>query len=301
MSDKKNRSFKLRLSRTIPFFNLCRSKNKSNLPINPSPSFPRPLPGQSVPARRSSVSRHVSSALTSAVCGCRRSYDYEPDEFSWRKDDTWHVVGKVRDCESPPRRKIYTSAASPSDTDDDLASTPQMKMKHGKRRSKLKLRVSTSSVDTCAMFFSTDEETEQLISPSLTISTDETTSDRHDARVQKQSIKIKTRHSRAKGGERNSFTGVTLTSPPRLSVFQRVTACKVEGKVKESLAVVKRSEDPYGDFKKSMMEMILEKEMFDAAELQQLLECFLSLNSKRYYPTIVGAFSEVWETMFCKN
>ncbi|KAL7261965.1 hypothetical protein ACSBR1_000374 [Camellia fascicularis] len=75
----------------------------------------------------------------------------------------------------------------------------------------------------------------------------------------------------------------------------------VEGKVKTAFAVVKRSEDPKEDFKRSMMEMILEKEMVDAEDLEQLLQCFLSLNSRHHHAAIVGAFAEVWESLFCQS
>ncbi|KAL0438563.1 UNVERIFIED_CONTAM: hypothetical protein Slati_2339300 [Sesamum latifolium] len=37
---------------------------------------------------------------------------------------------------------------------------------------------------------------------------------------------------------------------------------KKDGKVNESFVVVKRSVDPFEDFKKSMLEMIVEKQMF---------------------------------------
>ncbi|THG09218.1 transcription repressor OFP8-like [Camellia sinensis] len=75
----------------------------------------------------------------------------------------------------------------------------------------------------------------------------------------------------------------------------------VEGKLKGAFAVVKRSEDPKEDFKRSMMEMILEKEMVDAEDLEQLLQCFLSLNSRHHHAAIVGAFAEVWESLFCQS
>lgn len=75
----------------------------------------------------------------------------------------------------------------------------------------------------------------------------------------------------------------------------------LEGKVKESVAVVKRSEDPYGDFKRSMVEMIVEKEMYGADELEQLLQCFLSLNSRAHHRVIVQAFSEIWNALFCSD
>lgn len=89
--------------------------------------------------------------------------------------------------------------------------------------------------------------------------------------------------------------------PPRLSVFKKLIPCSVDGKVKESFAIVKKSEDPYEDFKRSMMEMIFEKQMFEKNDLEQLLQCFLSLNAKHYHGVIVEAFSEIWKTLFSPN
>ncbi|KAJ9540860.1 LOW QUALITY PROTEIN: hypothetical protein OSB04_027366 [Centaurea solstitialis] len=83
-------------------------------------------------------------------------------------------------------------------------------------------------------------------------------------------------------------------SPERLSVFMKLMPCKA----KESFAVVKRSENPYEDFKRSMVEMIVEKEMVEEGDLTQLLQCFLSLNSRYHHGVIMEAFSEIWDTMF---
>ncbi|GMN73543.1 hypothetical protein TIFTF001_056112 [Ficus carica] len=69
-------------------------------------------------------------------------------------------------------------------------------------------------------------------------------------------------------------------------------------KVRESFAVVKKSEDPYEDFKRSMLEMIMGKQMFEASDLEELLHCFLTLNSKQYHGIIIEAFSEIWEILF---
>nr|GMD29283.1 transcription repressor OFP7-like [Ipomoea batatas] len=60
----------------------------------------------------------------------------------------------------------------------------------------------------------------------------------------------------------------------------------VDGKVKESFAVVKKSPDPHEDFKRSMMEMILEKQMFEKDHLEELLQCFLSLNARQYQANV---------------
>ncbi|PIN24146.1 hypothetical protein CDL12_03139 [Handroanthus impetiginosus] len=89
-----------------------------------------------------------------------------------------------------------------------------------------------------------------------------------------------------------------LEIPARLSIFKKLIPCTVDGKVKESFAIVKRSDDPYEDFKNSMMDMILEKQMFDRKDLEQLLQCFLSLNSRNYHGIIVEVFSEIWEAIF---
>ncbi|KAL4304256.1 hypothetical protein GQ457_10G000500 [Hibiscus cannabinus] len=71
-----------------------------------------------------------------------------------------------------------------------------------------------------------------------------------------------------------------------------------KNKVRESFAVVKRSSDPYNDFRTSMVEMIVERQMFGAEELEQLLQCFLSLNSHRHHRIIIEVFTEIWETLF---
>ncbi|KAL1189202.1 Transcription repressor OFP8 [Cardamine amara subsp. amara] len=66
----------------------------------------------------------------------------------------------------------------------------------------------------------------------------------------------------------------------------------------ESFAVVKKSKDPYEDFRTSMVEMIVERQIFAAAELQQLLQCFLSLNSRQHHKVIVQVFLEIYATLF---
>ncbi|KAJ6880755.1 hypothetical protein NC652_033943 [Populus alba x Populus x berolinensis] len=65
----------------------------------------------------------------------------------------------------------------------------------------------------------------------------------------------------------------------------------------ESVAVAKKSQDPCLDFKRSMLEMILETQIFEAEDLEELLQCFLSLNSRQYHGVIVQAFSEIWEVV----
>ncbi|PON67697.1 Ovate protein family, C-terminal [Parasponia andersonii] len=380
--------FKLRISRIIPSFNPC---GNSKDPSSPIPSFFRSstvsptvvLPKHRFPSttttttttpptkpHRSSLKRHVSSAFMSVGCGRRGSKptlsDYDDNDvasskshdetyFQWEKQDNWHVIAKVYDCDynvvETPRRKIYTSSVSGrsnNGNDDGLPPPPpppssaeKSKKKQKKRRSKKKtttvarsiLRISTSSAES-GLFSSEgfddgdendeeEEETETLVSSSRSFSTDSSSSefnphletirevalDNHPSR-RKNKKKNKKRTKRCVSKKlhqaRKSWSSATAESgaestPARLSMFQRMIPCTVDGKVRESFAVIKKSEDPYVDFKRSMMEMILEKQMFDDKDLEQLLHCFLSLNSRDHHGIIVQAFSEIWEVLFCSQ
>ncbi|CAI9105712.1 OLC1v1004704C1 [Oldenlandia corymbosa var. corymbosa] len=62
----------------------------------------------------------------------------------------------------------------------------------------------------------------------------------------------------------------------------------------DSVAVLKDSDDPYQDFRQSMLQMILEKEIYTKDDLQELLNCFLELNSSSHHKVIVQAFMDIW-------
>ncbi|KAE9460940.1 hypothetical protein C3L33_07166, partial [Rhododendron williamsianum] len=64
-----------------------------------------------------------------------------------------------------------------------------------------------------------------------------------------------------------------------------------------SLAVVKSSFDPQRDFRESMVEMIVENNIRASKDLEELLACYLSLNSDEYHDLIVKAFQQIWFDM----
>uniref|UniRef100_A0A0E0K874 Transcription repressor n=1 Tax=Oryza punctata TaxID=4537 RepID=A0A0E0K874_ORYPU len=66
----------------------------------------------------------------------------------------------------------------------------------------------------------------------------------------------------------------------------------------ESVAVVRESDDPLGDFRRSMVQMIVENEITATPELRELLHRFLSLNSSRHHHLILRAFADVCEELF---
>ncbi|XVF46126.1 hypothetical protein PTKIN_Ptkin03bG0001600 [Pterospermum kingtungense] len=65
-------------------------------------------------------------------------------------------------------------------------------------------------------------------------------------------------------------------------------------RIAESFAVVKSSLDPQRDFKDSMVEMIVENNILDSKDLEDLLACYLSLNSNQYHDLIIKAFEQIW-------
>ncbi|XP_042040657.1 transcription repressor OFP7-like [Salvia splendens] len=241
--------FKLRICRAIATtLQSCRSKDPSNLPKDPVPSF---------------------------------SANPQPPQFKWQKEDKWHIVAKIP--APPPPEKTRRRAKK-------------------KRNLPTRIRLSTSSAD--SGWFSSEggapaaaEETETLVSSSPGSS-----AELHPIRETQPFPNSNPRNPprRTRRSKRAPVRAAAEmeTMPARLSVFKKLIPCTVEGKVKESFAIVKRSENPLEDFKRSMMDMIVEKQMFEKKDLEQLLQCFLSLNSANYHGIIVEAFSQIWTAMF---
>ncbi|KAL9676207.1 hypothetical protein QQ045_004420 [Rhodiola kirilowii] len=63
-------------------------------------------------------------------------------------------------------------------------------------------------------------------------------------------------------------------------------------------AVEMDSNDPYLDFRQSMLQMIIEKEVYLKDDLRELLNCFLQLNAPCHHGIIIKAFTEIWNGMF---
>lgn len=62
----------------------------------------------------------------------------------------------------------------------------------------------------------------------------------------------------------------------------------------DSFAVVKSSKNPQQDFKESMVEMIVEHNIKASKDLEELLACYLSLNSDEYHDLIIKVFKQIW-------
>ncbi|OAY60715.1 transcription repressor OFP7 [Manihot esculenta] len=303
------------------------------------PHLPPPSKSSSIKRHMSSAFASITSGFRSRSTTAR--YLSETDhtksppppptpEFHWEREDKWHVVAKMYD--ENPRRKVCNTLVSCEFENDSIflpppppPNTERTKRRRIKKKKKTMPRIRVSSSSTDSGLFSSEgldddndpengmgnEETETLVSSTKSFSTDYSSPDQfgtHLETIRESPFnRISNRKKRVKRAKRyvnrkaRKSIDESQSSPARLSRFQWLIPCTVEGKVRESFAVVKKSEDPYKDFKRSMMEMILEKQMYEVNDLEQLLQCFLSLNSRRYHGIIIEAFSEIWEDLFCKN
>ncbi|KAL2479314.1 Transcription repressor OFP4 [Abeliophyllum distichum] len=93
------------------------------------------------------------------------------------------------------------------------------------------------------------------------------------------------------------------TNSPRLAASLRIqgrksTSCTSSSNsrrsVSESLAIVKSSQNPQRDFRESMVEMIVENNIRTSKDLEELLACYLSLNSDEYHDLIINVFKQIW-------
>ncbi|KAI3846082.1 hypothetical protein MKW92_009518 [Papaver armeniacum] len=90
--------------------------------------------------------------------------------------------------------------------------------------------------------------------------------------------------------QRTTTTGTrkpTTISPSKLIPV-------VSSNVSDSFAVIKSSFDPQRDFRESMVEMIVENNLRKSGDLEELLACYLSLNSNEYHDIIVKVFQQIW-------
>ncbi|KAL2503072.1 Ovate family protein [Forsythia ovata] len=111
-------------------------------------------------------------------------------------------------------------------------------------------------------------------------------------------------HSSSSSCDATTFSSTADTPPAYCSSetesdFKNPRVVQGFGRINgESVAVEKDSDDPYLDFRHSMLQMILEKEIYSKDDLKELLNCFLRLNSPYYHGIIVRAFTEIWNGVY---
>ncbi|KAL2342523.1 hypothetical protein Fmac_003808 [Flemingia macrophylla] len=279
--ENRNR-LKLRISRMFrSSFGSCRTRNLTDVMEKavfapPSPKT-RPFP----PICRSKAIN--DTCIVSFKDSHRRKISEWPSPFLWggnhnnnNNDDLKLNLGVMSCPPTSPNISLNTIHEHDFGFDDKTKpfSTTKTKRRKKKKKRRAQKRRDFFPFNSCAKdtnfggywWYSSDEddETDTLFS-SRSLSSDSSRSRR-----------------RRRKNERSSDMGVL----------------PLQGKVKDTFAVVKRSSDPYSDFRTSMLEMIVEKQIFSPSDLENLLQCFLSLNSYHHHKIIVQVFTEIWEALF---
>ncbi|KMZ64906.1 Ovate family protein 4 [Zostera marina] len=70
----------------------------------------------------------------------------------------------------------------------------------------------------------------------------------------------------------------------------------INGDFKNSICAVKQTRDPFVDFRQSIAEMIVQVGVHDWEDMEELVYCYLKLNSTDVHGFIVDAFLS-----FCSN
>lgn len=301
--EKENR-FKLKLSKI--FTSSCKTQNLSEVIDHQNPIFTpqTPLMDENDPL---SISSHIIRPKHQMMCKprCPESFDQMIREnciiptaanpFPRRKiAGRYSLLSPAGDFSGrwcPP-----ASPVSPLNQRDSKQGKKKKKKKKSKKDSKNEkthlrnypFSLSSSNETDLGDWFSSDDEredeeqeTETLFSSSKSLSL----SDSEPDNPTRTRPRTRPRNPRRK-------SGLGRAGPDEVGLVP------LQGKVKDTFAVVKSSRDPYNDFRTSMVDMIMEKQIFGAKELEQLLQCFLSLNSAHHHRVIVEVFTEILDALF---
>ncbi|KAG8389943.1 hypothetical protein BUALT_Bualt01G0032100 [Buddleja alternifolia] len=259
---------KLRLS-FLNSFQMCRPKDPSSLVKNPLPAvtyFYSPINSKSFdisfpgfPDPPPSTPRDIGSSKITPVLN---------DEFSS------HACHEAR---KENKEKTYKSKVS---SEFNERARPMAASRNDKKKEKTERKASNNTKTSLA-----DINETELSSPIIE------EEPLNGSRKPLKQRSVRTQRFKRYGSK--DWQDDSITAPenePRGKI--------VDGKGNQSFVVVKRSVDPYKDFKKSMLEMILERQMFEPEQLEQLLMSFLSLNSRMHHKVILQAFTEIWKEIF---
>ncbi|XP_030484093.2 transcription repressor OFP7 [Cannabis sativa] len=310
-----SKRFKLKFP-NVKSFQLCRSKDPSSLPENPKPVIYRPSPvnpkvfdigyPSTLPAPPPSTPEYsfvmrraaASSRMKSDGCGPTTCAQY--------------FYSGCSSTELPCCNFKTTSSSAVTEKYFVKKRKNEKKQKRSKARSDYRRDfVSFSSSND----YDEDEDSVVLLDSSRSFSNEVANDEpiimeipNDIPRVRSKEKVVEDSRIRRVKSQSNCNTGSSSSSSKnrkgsvKTVPFQGTAGDVVEvTKVRESVAVVKKSDDPYEDFKRSMLEMIMEKQMFEASDLEELLQCFLTLNSRQYHGVIVEAFSEIWDILFCDS
>ncbi|XP_073158355.1 transcription repressor OFP1 [Henckelia pumila] len=83
-------------------------------------------------------------------------------------------------------------------------------------------------------------------------------------------------------------------SPNSPRISRKSVSSNSSSEISTTFAVMKFSKDPGRDFRESMVEMIVVNNIRASTDLENLLACYLSLNSTEYHHLIINVFKQIW-------
>ncbi|CAN4077020.1 unnamed protein product [Withania somnifera] len=275
-------------------------------PMNPVSNSPKASdnfhftepPRKSSKKRRSTHRRRNSPKLVtssvSASCGCRASL-----ESVWTKADSTP--------EEYPNTPDFSSSSSSYSSSEQVSVLPQFNSDKIQTPEKLEPLTSISSLCGCRIddmkkdSINLDHNFQSFSKIDLPpIITKPKKLDKKIDENQKIVKEVQRMMTPVRRVSVNSSIGVRLrTNSPRITNSRKIQGSRKSissrrTSVSESFAVVKSSRNPQKDFRESMVEMIVENNIRASKDLEELLACYLSLNSDEYHDLIIKVFKQIW-------
>ncbi|PKU62050.1 transcription repressor OFP8-like [Dendrobium catenatum] len=214
--------------------------------------------------------------------------------------------------ESPNSAHLYYYWIKEAELKDKRKKTKKkmiMKQRQRCRSNRHELSISSSFGEEGFGFFSS-EETDTFFS-SRSFSSDSSEFYRRPSPKTRKSSKKKEKSNTKKQDEKSNLSSrrrrpaeVARRRDAFINDFQPLVSVsfsdenEAEKKRREGFPVLKKSSDPYSDFRSSMVEMIVERQIFGAQELERLLHSYLSLNSPEIHSAIFRAFADISKVLF---
>ncbi|KAG5585176.1 hypothetical protein H5410_045610 [Solanum commersonii] len=161
-------------------------------------------------------------------------------------------------------------SSSSSEPQSSLHSPKSMILSPSHRRCNDHILDSVLEIDLPPIITKPNKKEEKTELKCITVKTEQGTSPKRRISVSSSSIGVKLR-----------------TKSPRIVSRKSVSS-------RTSYAVVKSSKNPQKDFKESMVEMIVKNNIKTSKDLEELLACYLSLNSDHYHNLIIKVFKQIW-------
>ncbi|XP_075496795.1 uncharacterized protein LOC142533787 [Primulina tabacum] len=312
------KGIKLRLS-FLSSLQICRPKNPTSSVKNPVPavtyvlspinskSFDIPYPGYPIPPPSTPYqSKSRSNIGTSKIAPFESQCQSKPCTMHEMIDDEY----SSQDFSKTKRKGKEKMYNSPISSDSEERACPYATSRIEKREEKTKKMKSIASINTTTTSVDSNETDNLFSSPPSshsshnynyllqTIIEEEPLNRRKKQMMQKSVRARKFNRFGTKEWKDDEMTVPIGESKEKNKISPRMVLEMTSGKVYQSFVVVKRSVDPFEDFKTSMLEMILDKQIFRPKELEELLMSFISLNSRLHHEVIIGAFTEIWKEVF---